>query len=107
MTEQEQQHIASCGVFCHVGDVRTQPFVEEMGLDPRFDQSLVLRGPRRPKAVYCCPVASLDKMLEFVGDRRPEEPTLLVYRIDAEKLCRRNCGPDYGYLIYFDLSPFI
>src|SRR5438105_6354280 len=101
MTEQERQLVAACGEFCHVTAIDIRDFIDEFGLDPRFDQSVVLRGPKRPRAVYVCPMASLDKVLAFVGDRAPDQPRLFVYRMDAQVLCDRNCGPDYGYLVYF------
>jgi hypothetical protein len=98
MTQQEKVLVQACGTLCHATVLENRDSIEAMGLDPDTDQSLVLRGPKRPKAVYLCPENLLDKALEFLGDRAKDQEQLDVFRIDAVIVAEKNCGADYGWL---------
>jgi hypothetical protein len=99
MTEQEKALIAACGEFCHVTTAARRDLVNAVGLDPEYDESLVIRGPKRDKAVYLCPATSIAKALDFIGARADDQPKLYVYWIGAAALSQKNCGPDIGYMV--------
>lgn len=99
MTENERHLVVSFGTFCHVASQANVEQINQHGLSPERDQSVVLRGPEKAKAVYLCPEASLVKTLAFVGANHSYEPHLYVYRIPATELCEKKCGPDYGFLV--------
>jgi hypothetical protein len=101
MTAEEQELVLGCGEFCHVATEEKAAFIDESGLNPEFDESIVLRGPKRPPAVYLCPAARLEETLDFIGDRVSEQEKLIVFHLPAEALSGRDCGPDYGFLVYF------
>jgi hypothetical protein len=100
MTDQERAMIAACGKFYHVTLIDKHDLIQAGGLDPRFDESLIIRGPQRPKAVYLCPPGGLETALDFLGSRNPDQERLLVYRLDSEAVSKRNCGPDYGVVSF-------
>lgn len=99
MTAADRELVTGCGEFCHVTTADRLDDVEAAGLDPELDDSLVLRGPKRDKAIYLCPVASIEKAKDFIGVRASDQPKLYVYRIGAAALSLKNCGPDIGYLV--------
>jgi hypothetical protein len=100
MTEQERQVVAACGESCHVTTTDRVALIDAAGLDPAYDDSVVLPGPKRPKAVYLCPAASLENAKQFIGDRASGQETLFVYRLSAESLSHKSYGPDIGYLVH-------
>lgn len=99
MTEAEKQLVLECGEFCHVTTAEGRELIDAAGLDPAYDQSLVLRGPKRDKAVYLCPAAKVEKAKDFLGSRASDQAKLYVYRISAEALSHKNCGADIGWLL--------
>lgn len=99
MTAAERELVTACGEFCHVTTADRLDDVESAGLDPELDDSLVLRGPNRDKAIYLCPVASIENAKDFIGARASDQPKLYVFRIGAAAVSQKNCGPDVGYLV--------
>lgn len=99
MTDQERQLVKAYGTFCHVTTAERMAAVEPAGLNPAFDDSQVLRGVRKDKAVYLCPEASIDKALDFLGSRAGDQPKLYVYRIGAAALAAKDCGADISWLV--------
>src|SRR4051812_10369556 len=99
MTPAERELVTACGEFCHVTTADRLDDVEAAGLDPEHDDSLVLRGPKRDKAIYLCPVASIEDAKHLIGARASDQPKLYVFRIDAAAVSLKNCGPDIGYLV--------
>jgi len=95
MTDEEKKLVLACGTFCHV---TTQENADIGGLDPSSDMSVVIRGPKRPQAVYLCPESSLDKALNVIGDRARGEKALIVFKVAAAVLAVKSCGPDFGWL---------
>lgn len=99
MTEEEQLLLRNCGEFCHITTDDWVSEIDASGLDPRCDDSLVLRGGKRDPAVYLCPVANIEGAKDFIGSRAADQPKLYVFRIAAEALSHKKCGPDIGYLV--------
>lgn len=99
MTPEERALLAACGEFCHITTADRRGKIEVGGLNPEFDDSLVLRGSKRDKAVYLCPVSSIENVKDFIGANASDQPTLYVYRIGAETLSQKSCGPDIGFLV--------
>ncbi len=98
MTPQERQLIADCGTFCHVTTLNRAGEIDVRGLHPSVDESFVIRGPSRPKAVYFTPRSKLNTALEFIGDRARDQKRLVVFQIAAAVLVGKSCGPDFGWL---------
>jgi hypothetical protein len=99
MTPAEIELMVACGEFCHVTTADGMASIEAVGLAPAFDVSQVIRGPRKDKAVYPCPAASLDKAMRFLGSRADDQPKLYVYRIGAAELAVKDCGADISWLV--------
>lgn len=99
MTPEEQDLLLACGEFCHFTTADRLGGIKAGGLDPDLDDSLVLRGPKREKAVYFCPVSSSEKAKDFIGARADDQAKLYVYRILVGSLSQKNCGPDIGCLV--------
>ncbi len=99
ITDEERQRVAACGEFCHVTIAERLQLIDNSGLDPAHDVSLVIRGPKREQAVYLCPAAGIENAKDFIGARASDQPKLYVYRIAADILSQKDCGPDIGYLV--------
>src|ERR1700733_6049235 len=98
MTDEEKKLVLAYEMFCHVTTQENAGFVEAFGLNPSNDMSVVIRGPKRPVAVYLCPESSVDKAINVIGDRAKGEKELIVFKIAATVLAEKNCGPDFGWL---------
>lgn len=99
MNEQERELIAACVTFCHVTTAEHLATIEATGLNPAFDESLVVRGNRKEKAVYLCPEARIEKTTNFLGERANDQKNLYVYRIGAAELAAKDCGADISWLV--------
>lgn len=99
MTPAEIELMVACGEFCHVTTEERMADIEAVGLNPAFDDSKVLRGVRKDNAVYLCPVANIDKAMDFLGSRASDQPKLYVYRIGAAELAAKDCGADISWLV--------
>lgn len=99
MTDQERKLVAACGEFCHVTTAEGSGDIDVAGLDPALDDSIVIRGPKRDKAIYLCPADNLNKAADFIGSRASDQPKLYVYRIGAAELADKECGADIGWLV--------